>query len=551
MKSLVYIVIALTLALASCSRDRQALSQMDRAEALMFDHPDSALAIMDSIPAGSLRSERARALYALLLTQARDKNYIDQTDDSLISIAVKYFDRTDDTRHRMLAYLYLGRVKLYSKNTSEAIRYLLQAEKYAREIKDTFNLAQIYGNFGEIYGEVFNAPLELKYAQMAYDLMLPWSRPDYTAWAESELARALINNFRHKEADSIVSGLLYNKKDLMKADMSLYANSLDLKATCQYALRDYHSACLYFDTLQVLGNKYSDITFYTLQSAKSHTHSCYEIGKYAKGDSIAKEYILSDSTNTAPSSTYASQGDYLGAYRATLAEYNDLAIWFKTALLQQATLSSEEFYQESIELEELRTQRYQIISIGIIIILGIFLFSAYLFMRNRMEHMKRRYSEITLLSNNLKDEISNLRNSNKNLASRINKLFSKQFNAIDRLSSAYYECRGLKNEQGKLNSEANHILKSFENINTLKQLSKLVDDNFDNLASSFLQDYPKLSEVDYLLFLYSGCGFSIRSISLFLDKSPNVLYNRKSRLKNKITASEAERKNEYLSFFSR
>ncbi len=297
MKSLVYILAALTLALASCSRDRQALSQMDRAETLMFDHPDSALAIMDSIPAGSLRSERARALYALLLTQARDKNYIDQTNDSLISIAVRYFDRTDDTRHRMLAYLYLGRVKLYSKNTSEAIRYLLQAEKYAREIKDTFNLAQIYINFGEIYGELVNAPLQMKYAQMVYDLMLPWGHPDYTAWAQAELVRAFINNSQHEKADSITSVLL-NQKELLKQDIALYASILTSKSRCKYTLEDYASADCYLDTLYAI-----DSMAYTIADASNHVISCYKIGNYAKGDAIIDKYFNSDSA-TIPSYIY-------------------------------------------------------------------------------------------------------------------------------------------------------------------------------------------------------------------------------------------------------
>ena len=544
MKSLVYIVIALTLALASCSRDRQALSQMDRAEALMFDHPDSALAIMDSIPAGSLRSERARALYALLLTQARDKNYIDQTDDSLISIAVKYFDRTDDTRHRMLAYLYLGRVKLYSKNTSEAIRHLLQAEKYAREIKDTFNLAQIYGNLGEIYGELINAPLQMKYAQMEYDLILPWGHPDYTAWAQAELVRAFINNFQHEKADSITSVLL-NQKELLKQDIALYASILTSKSRCKYTLEDYASADCYLDTLYAI-----DSTAYTIVDAGNHVVSCHKIGKQAKGDSILNKYFKSDS-EIIPSYIHATKKDYKKAYRSLWTEYDSLLVWFKNSLLQQASISSEDFHQNALKDEEAHSNRLYNFLLVTIVVMILLILLGYSLLRQKIEREKRRSAEFALLAHKLREDADKLTETNNNLAKKLKSLFSDRFKVIDRLSKTYYECKGMKNEQNRIYTEANAILKTFENTNTKAQLTALIDENLNGLASDFATDFPEISGEDYMLFLYIVCGFSISPISMFLGKSNTVLYNRKSRLKNKITASKAERKSEYLNFLSR
>ena len=542
MKSLVYIVIALTLALASCSRDRQALSQMDRAEALMFDHPDSALAIMDSIPAGSLRSERARALYALLLTQARDKNYIDQTDDSLISIAVRYFDRTDDTRHRMLAYLYLGRVKLYSKNTSEAIRYLLQAEKYAREIKDTFNLAQIYVNFGEIYGELVNAPLELKYAQQQYNLMLHWGRPDYYAWGQVELARALMNNLRHKEADSIVS-LILKKRSLLCQDINLYTTALIAKSRCRYALEDYYSTDNYLDTLKKINP-----TWYTPLDATNQVVSCYKINKFDKADSIIDNYLIPNDI-CVPSYIYVSKKDYPKAYKSLSIEYDSLWNWFKTSLLQQASRSSEDFHMNALRNEEARTNKLYAILIITISVLTVFILILYLISRQRIESERRKTAEFALLAHNLKDESHKLTETNKNLAQKVKFLFSDRFKIIDRLSKTYYECKGMKNEQSRIYSEADAILKTFESTNTKTELTTLIDENLNGLASDFAIDFPEITGSDYMLFLYMVCGFSTSSISMFLGKSNTVLYNRKSRLKNKIMTSEAERKNKYLSFF--
>ncbi len=173
----------------------------------------------------------------------------------------------------------------------------------------------------------------------------------------------------------------------------------------------------------------------------------------------------------------------------------------------------------------------------------------YFFFRQKVEKERRKNTEIALLAHNLNEETNNLTETNKNLAQKVKFLFSDRFKVIDRLSKTYYECKGLKNEQSRIYSEADAILKTFENTNTKTELTTLIDENLNGLASDFATDFPEITGSDYMLFLYMVCGFSTSSISMFLGKSNNIIYNRKSRLKNKITASEAKMKNEYLSFF--
>jgi hypothetical protein len=65
---------------------------LEQAEELMTESPSSSLSILDDIPVSELNTDGQNALYALLKTQARDKLYMFDTDDSLISIATDYFD---------------------------------------------------------------------------------------------------------------------------------------------------------------------------------------------------------------------------------------------------------------------------------------------------------------------------------------------------------------------------------------------------------------------------------------------------------------------------
>lgn len=66
------IALAALVMLLSCRHGHgPARALLDRAEALTPSRPDSALALLESIPATSLHPGEETALHALLLTQAR------------------------------------------------------------------------------------------------------------------------------------------------------------------------------------------------------------------------------------------------------------------------------------------------------------------------------------------------------------------------------------------------------------------------------------------------------------------------------------------------
>ena len=89
-------------ALISCNDPKSVTDTLHRAEALMNEYPDSAWTLLNTISPDEMEQNRNRTLYALLYTQAQDKTYRDETDDSLISVAVDYYRDTDDVRRKFL-----------------------------------------------------------------------------------------------------------------------------------------------------------------------------------------------------------------------------------------------------------------------------------------------------------------------------------------------------------------------------------------------------------------------------------------------------------------
>jgi tetratricopeptide (TPR) repeat protein len=108
-----------------------------------------------------------RAYYALLYTQAQDKNYIDEVNDSLISVAVDYYRNTDDTRHKFLSYYYKGRVLANAENYLDATTCYMEAEQLTDAVGDDYLVGLLYAELGRIYRLYYDYPKSLEAHQKA------------------------------------------------------------------------------------------------------------------------------------------------------------------------------------------------------------------------------------------------------------------------------------------------------------------------------------------------------------------------------------------------
>ena len=137
--------------LVACSEQQSDNKQLILVDSLMQSQPDSALNILRGISMENFATQVDSAYYALLLTQARDKNYIVQTDDSLIRYAVVYYDKTNDVRMQAKAHYYWGCVYRDMNRQAEAFREFLIAAPLTERAKEKRQLGLVYNNIGFIY----------------------------------------------------------------------------------------------------------------------------------------------------------------------------------------------------------------------------------------------------------------------------------------------------------------------------------------------------------------------------------------------------------------
>ena len=117
----------------------------------MTEAPDSAEKILNAIPRRNLKNRAQKARFALLYSQAMDKCYIDTDNDSLISVAVKYYSKRGSDHEKALAYYYESVMYRNAKNTDAQVESLVKSQKYAENITDHFLNGLIYSKLGQIY----------------------------------------------------------------------------------------------------------------------------------------------------------------------------------------------------------------------------------------------------------------------------------------------------------------------------------------------------------------------------------------------------------------
>ena len=122
--------------LFSCTQEN-ASDIFDRVERYMEIYPDSALLLLNRIQHPEKLSGKQRADYALLLTQARDKNYLDSLQsDSLIKLAVDYYQDSDDKVKGGKALFYYGKVAVLHGDDEKAMQAYWDAQERLKGTKE-------------------------------------------------------------------------------------------------------------------------------------------------------------------------------------------------------------------------------------------------------------------------------------------------------------------------------------------------------------------------------------------------------------------------------
>lgn len=252
MKRTLGLTLLLFATLFSCMRQEKPLpAELSRAESVMWEHPDSALSILRSMPQSSLSSGKNYATWALLLAQARDKVYGKRLPDSLnipssdelVQDAMDYFEKGDDLKRMAQAYYYKGQLLEDQKKLTEAIPLFLKSKDIMTRLDEplfTYLICQSLGNtyrYQDLYEE------SLVQLKDAYQYALRSGNGERISYALSELGRTYVH------INEMDSALFYFGKSLENAkrlgNLELEAMAMGELGFVYGKLRLYENALQY------------------------------------------------------------------------------------------------------------------------------------------------------------------------------------------------------------------------------------------------------------------------------------------------------------------
>ena len=247
MKSRVALYLFLVATLCMGCGGRHSMRQLEQLEAQLDTAPEVVRLALDSIPLGELNGE-ARALYAILRTQADYKCYVPLTTDTLIRYATDYYNRNRKSYRVAMAWYSLGCVYSELKNDAAAVEAYLQAQRLFPDTTVRYHRL-CYQNLGRHYLNKDMADEALE-AYTAYHNVADGYAHLY---ADIGLAQAYIHNKQPEQAREILEKLLPYRGEI--DTLSLKTILFELGKLEYTFSKDYDKADAYFDQLIMLYGK--------------------------------------------------------------------------------------------------------------------------------------------------------------------------------------------------------------------------------------------------------------------------------------------------------
>ena len=199
LRTVIYSLLLATL-LVGCG-GRLSMRQLEQLEAQLDTAPTLVREALDSIPLATLGGE-ARALYAILRTQADYKCYVPLTSDSLIRYATDYYNRNRKDYRAAMAWYSLGCVYTELSDDAGAVEAYLQAQSLFPDTTVRYHRL-CYQNLGQHYLNK-KMPDEALSAYAAYHNV---AEGDDYLYADIGLAKAYIYKRMPQQAKDILENL--------------------------------------------------------------------------------------------------------------------------------------------------------------------------------------------------------------------------------------------------------------------------------------------------------------------------------------------------------
>lgn len=561
---LIYIAIAIAciLSLQSC-RTGGVSAELDYIETYINEYPDSALSVLQNINEDLLHGRSNRNYYNLLLAQAKDKCFIDETEDSVMLSVVSYYSKRKDKEKLFRAYYYLGRIRQNAGRYTESIMSYLDAEQLIDYSDNELQKGLLYAHFGKLYEYQMDFSGALSaYEKASYYYYRAGSLP-HQYYTTLDVGHLYLRMCKYEAAEPLI-------KDAMEwlyqsGNFFLTGYACDLLCMLYEATGDFQSLS------HLLDSKYA---VYYSDSVNRNLSLAYKYARDNRFNRIQQTFdnawaaaVSATDTATIYHQEYivyklmGQDNNALASHEKLLAIQDSLV---RAALQQPLHYIQADYFKTKASYTDLKARsRYTIAILLISLLILIICFIIISFKRkieNKNLEIERFIDQVAGLKNDIDKRVaeaavmisdidrkdSDIRSMEESIA----ELFSKQYKFLDKMCSVYYETHGCGKDKDAIYKQVKIEIERFSTDKRfLRELEGILNLHLDGVMKTLRSELPHLSEMDFRLLCFLLAGFSAKAISVFTGDSTGNIYVRKSRLKNEIQAIAPQVSTKIPAFF--
>ena len=528
MKRVIFLSIFLGILFSSCC-NLETKKKLDSAESLLQPNPDSCLTIMESIAPNDLKTKEEKARYALLMSAALDKNYIDVASDSLIKVAVDYYSIRNDQRRRMMAHYYQGLTLNNANDNTAAIIALEKAEKDALYLDDHLYAGLIFRTKGEVYNKTLNDQAAQSCLKEAIAHFKFLDNPDYAAYSELGLVNSYLNSHDFSMAEQQLESVLsYNNDNLNRyypidkaiIQIQKYKNPVEairLFRVSQNSLFDLHDYSFYALAMERIGQRDSADKYFSKAYALCHSNV----------DSVAVDFMYADILHR--------RGKDNEAYQLTRNAAFVQDSLTRVLLQQSVSNAQRDYYKAESQLQEEQVARLRernLLGTATALLALALLAGLTLSYRKRKEH---EIQEQILKVNLTQSELKQAEQTNAFL---LGSLFSEKLNHLDKLSGDYILANSDKERMAALKKFREEIEAMRTNDDLFLSLEKDLDRYCDGVMTKLQNQVPAIKGENRKLISLFFAGLPYSTVQLVMNRvSIESLKTARSRFRKEIKAA--------------
>ena len=178
-----------------------------------------------------------------------------------------------------------------------------------------------------------------------------------------------------------------------------------------------------------------------------------------------------------------------------------------------------------------------IVLLALVSVIGIAVFIGF---RRRLTKRNREVEELSMM-------IEERSERNLELREKVNALYRRRLDTLNMLCNGYFDNNDSEKMRDIFYKDVEKQILALRDNKSVEDLEQIINEYLDNTMLRLREQLPELTVNDLKFLAYIYAGFSPRAVCIFMNIKIKTFYNRRNLLMERILASDAKDKEDFVS----